>query len=69
MQRKVEKVLYICVITYIYSRLVVKSQYLSVMCMIKSYSSFVSDEGVPDACHGLSDAQVGIKLVPVETGH
>lgn len=38
-------------------------------CRKKPYNGFVSDEGVPDAGHGLSDAQVGIKLVPVETGH
>lgn len=52
---------------YQYLCIGVKNDWL--MCLIKSYNGFVSDKRVPDAGHGLSDAQVGIKLVSVETGH
>lgn len=34
-----------------------------------SYQGLISDQGIPDAGHGLANAQVGIKLVAVQTGH
>lgn len=36
---------------------------------LKSYQGLVSHQGIPDAGHGLSNAQVGVKLVTVEAGH
>lgn len=33
------------------------------------YQGFVSDQGVPYAGHGLTYAQVGVKLVAVQTWH
>lgn len=35
----------------------------------KSYQGLIGDQSVPDAGHGLANAQVGVKLVAVETGH
>lgn len=34
-----------------------------------SYQGFISDQGIPDAGHGLANAQVGVKLVAVKTGY
>lgn len=34
-----------------------------------SYQGLISDQGIPDAGHGLANAQVGVKLVAVQTGH
>lgn len=36
---------------------------------LNSYQGLISDQGIPDAGHGLANAQVGVKLVAVETGH
>lgn len=36
---------------------------------LKSYQGLVSHQGIPDACHCLPNAQVGVKLVTVEAGH
>lgn len=36
---------------------------------LDSYQGFIGDQSIPDAGHGLADAQVGVKLVAVETGH
>lgn len=35
----------------------------------KSYQGLISDQRVPDAGHGLADAQVGVKLVAIQTRH
>lgn len=34
-----------------------------------SYQGLICDQGIPDASHGLTNAQVGVKLVAVQTGH
>lgn len=42
---------------------------VSVCRSVLGYQGLVSDQGIPDACHGLPDGHVGVKLVAVETGH
>lgn len=36
---------------------------------LRSYRGLISDQGVPDAGHSLANAQVGVKLVAVQSGH
>lgn len=36
---------------------------------LRSYQGLVSHQGIPDAGHGLPNAQVGVKLVTVQAGH
>lgn len=34
-----------------------------------SYQGLISDQGIPDAGHGRTNAQVGVELVAVQAGH
>lgn len=36
---------------------------------LKSYQGLVSHQGIPDAGHGLPNAQIGVKLITVQAGH
>lgn len=43
---------------------------LSFVCTcMNSYQGLISDQRIPDAGHGLTNAQVGVKLVAVQTRH
>lgn len=46
------------------------SMYYFARCIrLNSYQGLISDQCIPDAGHGLANAQVGVKLVAVQTGH